>query len=178
VPIVGVPLTVGNCVQATVGVNGGPAQLVTAGGPCGTSTGTITATGSPVAGNLTKFSGATSVTNGDLSGDCTTSGALAITCTKINGVTVPIFKTGSAAGCSTSGSSYNGCSTTISWSSGAFADTSYFAVCMGVTPSGFPYIEGITSQLVGSVTVTTRDGTANGSVVSGYTTINCIGIHP
>lgn len=42
-------------------------------------TGTVTATGSPANGNLTKFSGADSVTNGDLSGDVTTSGTLATT---------------------------------------------------------------------------------------------------
>lgn len=48
--------------------------------------GTVTTTGSPANGNLAKFSGASSVTNGDLSGDCTTSGALAITCTKTSGV--------------------------------------------------------------------------------------------
>lgn len=42
-------------------------------------TGTVTTTGSPASGNLTKFSGATSITNGDLSGDVTTSGTLAAT---------------------------------------------------------------------------------------------------
>ncbi len=42
-------------------------------------TGTVTTTGSPANGNLTKFSGATSIVNGDLSGDVTTSGALATT---------------------------------------------------------------------------------------------------
>ena len=41
--------------------------------------GTVTTTGSPATGNLSKFSGATSITNGDLSGDVTTSGALATT---------------------------------------------------------------------------------------------------
>lgn len=41
--------------------------------------GTVTTTGSPSSGNLTKFSGATSITNGDLSGDVTTSGTLATT---------------------------------------------------------------------------------------------------
>lgn len=44
-----------------------------------TGTGTVTTTGSPANGNLTKFSGATSITNGDLSGDVTTSGALSAT---------------------------------------------------------------------------------------------------
>jgi len=42
-------------------------------------TGTVTTTGTPAAGNLTKFSGATSITNGDLSGDVSTSGTLATT---------------------------------------------------------------------------------------------------
>lgn len=41
--------------------------------------GTVTTTGSPASGNLAKFSGATSITNGDLSGDVTTSGALVTT---------------------------------------------------------------------------------------------------
>lgn len=50
-----------------------------------TTTGTVTTSGSPASGNLTKFSGATAITNGDLSGDCTTSGTLAITCLKTNG---------------------------------------------------------------------------------------------
>jgi hypothetical protein len=39
----------------------------------------VTATGTPASGNLAKFSGATSVTNGDLTGDVTTAGALATT---------------------------------------------------------------------------------------------------
>lgn len=74
-------LTPGTCVQGgTLG------QLVPASGPCGTSSGTLTATGAPANGNLAKFSGGTSLTNGDLSGDCTTSGALALICLKTNGV--------------------------------------------------------------------------------------------
>jgi hypothetical protein len=43
------------------------------------ATGTVTTTGSPVSGNLTKFSGATSITNGDLSGDVSTSGTIVST---------------------------------------------------------------------------------------------------
>jgi hypothetical protein len=46
----------------------------------GGGSGTVTTTGSPANGNLAQFSGATSVTNGNLSGDCTTSGTLAVTC--------------------------------------------------------------------------------------------------
>lgn len=41
--------------------------------------GTVTTTGSPANGNLTKFSSATSITNGDLTGAVTTSGGLATT---------------------------------------------------------------------------------------------------
>lgn len=52
------------------------------------SGGTVTTTGSPASGNLTKFSGATSITNGDLSGDVTTSSSLATTISKIQGVNV------------------------------------------------------------------------------------------
>lgn len=41
--------------------------------------GTVTTTGTPSSGNLTQFSGPSSVTNGDLSGDVTTAGALTTT---------------------------------------------------------------------------------------------------
>lgn len=57
---------------------------------------TVTTTGSPTNGNLTKFSGTTTVTNGNLSGDCTTAGTLAITCTKTNGTNLGTFSTQNA----------------------------------------------------------------------------------
>lgn len=44
-----------------------------------TTAGTVTTSGSPASGNLTKFSGSTAITNGDLTGDVTTSGTLATT---------------------------------------------------------------------------------------------------
>ncbi len=53
--------------------------------PPGPGGGTVTTTGSPINGNLTKFSGGSSITPGDLSGDCTTAGDLVITCTKSSG---------------------------------------------------------------------------------------------
>jgi hypothetical protein len=43
------------------------------------SGGTVTTTGSPSNGNLAEFSGASAITNGDLSGDVTTAGTLATT---------------------------------------------------------------------------------------------------
>lgn len=50
------------------------------------STGVPSITGSPANNNLAVFAGASTLTNGDLSGDCTTSGTLAVVCTKTNGV--------------------------------------------------------------------------------------------
>lgn len=71
-------------VIAGTGINvtnpNGPFPTVATSGSSG-----VTTTGSPANGNLTKFSGAGTITNGDLSGDCTTSGALVITCTKTSG---------------------------------------------------------------------------------------------
>lgn len=66
--------------------------------------GTVTTTGSPANGNLTKFSGATSITNGDLTGDVTTSGGLAttiandaVTTAKILNANVTLAKIANAA---------------------------------------------------------------------------------
>jgi hypothetical protein len=68
------------------------------------SAGTVTTTGSPASGNLTKFSGAASITNGDLSGDVTTSGTLvttiasnAVTTAKILNANVTLAKIANAA---------------------------------------------------------------------------------
>lgn len=77
--LTGTGLTVGNCVQVTTG-----GLLTTTASSCGTSSGTITDTGSPVSGNLAFFSGATSITNGNLSGDATTSGTNALTLATVN----------------------------------------------------------------------------------------------
>lgn len=47
----------------------------------------VSTTGSPASGNLTKFSGPSTITNGNLSGDVTTSGSLTTTVAKIGGLT-------------------------------------------------------------------------------------------
>lgn len=62
--------------QAEYAYNFGTSTWVAVGGG---GAGTVTTTGSPASGNLTAFSGATSITSGDLSGDITTSGTLATT---------------------------------------------------------------------------------------------------
>jgi hypothetical protein len=62
------------------------------------SGGGATVTGSPANGNLTFFSGAGTISSGNLSGDCSTSGTAVLTCTKINGVTAaPVATSGSAS---------------------------------------------------------------------------------
>ena len=58
---------------------------------CATCTtgGTVTVTGSPLSGELTAFSSASSITNSNLSGDVTTSNSLVATVVGINGAPVP-----------------------------------------------------------------------------------------
>lgn len=51
--------------------------------------GTVTTTGSPANGNIAVFSGSTSITNGNLSGDVTSSGTTATTVAKIAGGPLP-----------------------------------------------------------------------------------------
>ncbi len=67
--------TTGAVEEITVGTG----LSLSAGSLTATGGGTVTTTGSPASGNLTKFSGASSITNGDLSGDVTTTGTLATT---------------------------------------------------------------------------------------------------
>lgn len=52
--------------------------------------GTVSTTGSPASGNLTKFSAATTITNGDLSGDVTTAGTLAATVASLQGTAITL----------------------------------------------------------------------------------------
>ncbi len=67
-------LVAGTNITITTDAGGDSITIAASGG-----SGTVTTTGSPANGNLTRFSGVTSVTNGDLSGDVTTSGTLAVT---------------------------------------------------------------------------------------------------
>lgn len=55
--------------------------------------GGVTVTGSPVSGELTKFSGASSITNGNLTGDCSTTNTLSVTCLQTNGTNFGTFAT-------------------------------------------------------------------------------------
>lgn len=85
--------------NSTIIINGSNELEATTGGG-----GTVTTTGSPASGNLTQFSGATSITNGNLSGDVTTSGTLtttiannAVTTAKILNSNVTLAKIANAA---------------------------------------------------------------------------------
>jgi hypothetical protein len=75
-------------VQYTAGGAGSAWGCATASGGSG-GVGNVSTTGSPASGNLAKFTGANTISNGDLSGDCTTSGTLVVTCSgKFGGTTV------------------------------------------------------------------------------------------
>lgn len=139
--------------------------------------GTVTTTGSPASGNLTKFSGASSITSGDLSGDVTTSGALATTISanavstsKINNAAVTLAKIANAsannkllgAGAAGSGNPY----VEITLGAGlTMTGTTLSASGGGGTP-GTPAIRGssITSAATANITVTWPVGTVAGDV--------------
>jgi hypothetical protein len=80
----------------------------------------VTPTGTPAAGNLAAFSSSQTVTNGNLSGDCTTSGTLAVTCTKSNGTALGYFATG------TDGAQLTGTIPVNRFDNGTNADSSHF----------------------------------------------------
>lgn len=138
--------------------------------------GTVTTTGSPASGNLTKFSGATSVTNGDLSGDVTTSGTLAATVVKVNGGSVP-----ASANClSTNGSSQPvaGCIEPVNAQTGTtytvlssdcgkqvtFSNASSIAVTVPQATSSFATCQfDVTNLGAGTATLTPTTSTINGS---------------
>jgi hypothetical protein len=74
----GASITIASGLTAYVTTNGSGAIRVSP--TTNSGSGTVTTSGTPTSGNLAKFSGSTVVTNGDLTGDCTTSGTLATTC--------------------------------------------------------------------------------------------------
>lgn len=130
----------------------------------------VTPSGAPIAGNLTVFSSQKSITNGDLSGDCSTTGALAVKCTKTNGAPFGYFATGTNADQLTGTISVN------RFNNGQYADDAHFlrgdgtwAVPPGTGGSagGTPVVRASTIQSSSgsSYTVTWPSGTIAGDVV-------------
>ena len=131
----------------------------------------VAPTGTPVAGNLTVFSGTKTVTAGNLSGDCTTAGTLAITCTKSGGTVLGPFATGRDA------AQLTGTIAPGRFGNGVNADSSHFLRGDGIwatPPSGtgggsaqMPVVRSsnIQSSSAGSWVVTWPAGTVAGDVV-------------
>lgn len=137
-----------NGMPTGTGLQGTEALLLTAG--------TVSGTGSPLCLSA--------------NGGATTSGCPAVP---------PIVKTGSNSSvCSTGSGAGSSCTTTVTWSGGAFADSSYFAFCSGVGPVQFPFYTGITTQSASTVTVQITNGTASEAQISTFASIGCVGVHP
>lgn len=54
----------------------------------------VTTTGTPASGNLAAFTGSTTVSNTNLTGDCTTTNTVAVTCTQLNGANFTVNTSG------------------------------------------------------------------------------------
>lgn len=139
----------------------------------GSGSGTVTTTGSPANGNLAKFSGASSITNADLTGDVTTSGttatsiaSTAVTLAKIQNATAnsKVLGSGSAG----SGASYS----ELSLGSGlSISGTTLSATGSGgtVTTTGSP-ANGNLTKFSGSSTITNADLTGDVTTSGGVAT--------
>src|SRR5215471_12662606 len=118
--------------------------------------GTVSTTGSPVSGNLTQFSGATSITAGNLSGDVTTSGTLATTVAGIN--TVALGSTTATSGNLLIGSGTQWVTHALSGAGATFA----------LSATGVLTISNIANaSLTGSGTITLNTGTNVGLTTPG-----------
>lgn len=128
------------------------------------SGGTVTVTGSPSSGNLTKFSGASSITNGDLSGDVTTSGTLATTLAS-SGVTPGSYTNASitidAKGRVTSASSGSGITTTIASGTAAMGTSAISANTCATTVT-------VTATGVATTDAIISSPNTNPTAVTGY----------
>lgn len=92
--------------------------------------------------------------------------------------TIPVISTGSNSSVCTTGTTAGAtCTTTVTWNI-TFANTSYYAVCSGVSATGAPYIADVHSETTTSITVTISNGQGSQAIASTYSSLQCIGVHP
>lgn len=131
-------------------------------GACSGSGG-VTATGSPIAGELTGWSSATGITNVNLAGDCTTSNTFTLTCLYTNGVAFGTFATANAATPPAIG--------TVTPAAGAFTTLSASSTVSGTGFSTYlaspPAIGGSTAS-TGAFTNLSASGSVSGIGFSNY----------
>jgi hypothetical protein len=154
-------LTPGNCVQTGAG-----GLLGNAAGPCLVGT-AVTITGSPANGNLTIFSSPNSITNGNLSGDVSTSNSTVTTlATTIGGTHVfsgSITTTNQAINGTPTGSALQGTDPKL-MTAGVISGTSV-PLCTDI--SGGATTSGCSSVLAYSVTTESSDtGLSSGSLTT------------
>lgn len=129
-----------------------------AGGWNSCATGAVSITGTPAAGELTLFSAASTISNGNLSGDCTTTNSLVVTCLKTNNVAFGTFATANSATPPAIGGTTPaaGAFTTLS-ASGAVSGTG-FSTYLASPPAigGTAAAAGAFTTLVASSTLTTN----------------------
>lgn len=136
--------------------------------------GTVTTTGSPANGNLTKFTGATSISNADLTGDVTTSGGVATTlktAAKTRQITYVANGGGSALTASATFDAYvqveYDCTITANT---VLADASG-SVAIAITKSNFAGFPGSLTSIVASAPPTLSSAqSSTDSTLTGWTT--------
>lgn len=127
-----------------------------------------------VQGTDTKLASAGTLSTTPGTGVCTDSNG-GVTTTGCSSAHLISLGTNSSV-CSTTTGAGNECSTSVSISPNQ-PDTLYIATCSGITPTGYPFIIGL-SKATGSITVTISNGTASQAVVSTVAELDCQATHP